>query len=418
MRAAVHFVLLAVLVPAAIVAEPVWPTGCSQEKFDLYSSTLPKCTTSPVGVVDAADKCTDLCVSYSLTVSEFCEEGGSGFGASTQTYCLCANSTAGLLVTDKGCAESICTGACLNEKVAALQVGVGLAITLFLCVIGEAVALFRGTCKPCCVPRTKKDAVICGLTAYGLYYIVWFLQCFDWMSDVAFIALDASDPDFEAEVRNRGYNYDAFFVMAIVLLSVTTVLFMVPTMLADCAQHHSRKEVPTAKCFWPWTWVPCKVPCSGGKTFSEIRIKPLGMMRLNMLVLISLELPQLIMQIFYTVVMSELSYVVLFSFIMTFLTVALTIGLAWHAIDEDDRKISRILVPKRRRTAPAPAGSLSEPEPEPAGATETAFVISEQPSSTSALVETDKDSGADQLPGNSTVDPQSNSVVIDVNSPP
>eukprot|EP00051_Salpingoeca_urceolata_P013174 m.164713 g.164713 ORF g.164713 m.164713 type:complete len:125 (+) comp17719_c0_seq7:1538-1912(+) len=87
-----------------------WPPGsCNDGRFSAMQAAAGKCSDTAVGDVRSASNCQSLCLSLNAAFveSEFCQQVDVGFGESTNTYCLCATTPAGLTTTTDGCGKLV-----------------------------------------------------------------------------------------------------------------------------------------------------------------------------------------------------------------------------------------------------------------------------------------------------------------------
>ncbi len=72
-----------------------------------------------------------------------------------------------------GCATRECDNNCLNDLATVFAIAAGFAVTFTLCLFGESIAACRKTKRAL---FSCASANLCGISTYGLFYVVMFLQ--------------------------------------------------------------------------------------------------------------------------------------------------------------------------------------------------------------------------------------------------
>ncbi len=90
----------------------------------------------------------------------------------------------------------------------------------------------------------------------------------------------------------------------------------------------------------------CKAPGSG-KRIKDLKLTPVNMTRLQVLVVLLLDVPQITLQILLCVVLGEVSVTSIFSFVMTFLQITLGPIVAWKQMASEDKHWLRLMITKK-----------------------------------------------------------------------
>lgn len=139
------------------------------------------------------------------------------------------------------CAFNECDTECSAYKGFIISMIIGSVTCVLLFVFGESYAYMRGTGGKLIQPLWPL------ITPYGLYYVVLWLEIFDWLSDVIFIGIDMDDARMmEGQYMDTAVVAGLYYT-AVVMIVVSTIFSLIPFLIAEFHIHYTKgvDEYPT-----------------------------------------------------------------------------------------------------------------------------------------------------------------------------